>query len=162
MFAAIARWAIIAFAALVALEQLKITPDLINELFGAIVLALAIAFGLAFGLGGQDAARRWLARGEGTMTAAASQISAQQSRDQARIAQQQAEQVRANQTAQAPTYQTPPTGQPQYTQQQAQFAQPAQTQQQAQYAQPQPPYTQQYADNTPTAQAPSTNTNPRQ
>ncbi len=150
VFAGIARWAIIAFAALVALEQLKITPDLINELFGAVVLALAIAFGLAFGLGGQEAARRWLARGEGTMTVAASQISAQQNRDQARIAQQQAEQVRANQAAQAQTYQTPPTGQPQYTQQQGQ------------YAQPQPPYTQQYPDNTPTVQAPSTNTNPRQ
>src|SRR5690348_10547031 len=135
MFAAIARWAIIAFAALVALEQLKITPDLINELFGAIVLALAIAFGLAFGLGGQEAARRWLARGEGTMTNAASQISSQQSRDQARIAQQQAEQMRANQAAQAQTYQTPPVTQPQY-------AQP-----QGQYAQPQPPYTQPYTDN---------------
>ena len=78
LFAGIARWAIIAFAALVALEQLKITPDLINELFGAVVLALAIAFGLAFGLGGQDAARRWLARGESTMSDAASQISTQQ------------------------------------------------------------------------------------
>jgi Mechanosensitive ion channel, conserved TM helix len=150
LFAGIARWAIIAFAALIALEQLKITPDLINELFGAIVLALAIAFGLAFGLGGQDAARRWLARGEGTMTAAASQISAQQSVDQARITQQQAEQMRANQVAQAQTYQAPPAAQPQYTQQQAQ------------YAQPEPPYTQQYPDNTATAQRPSTNTNPRQ
>lgn len=150
LFAGIARWAIIAFAALVALEQLKITPDLINELFGAIVLALAIAFGLAFGLGGQDAARRWLARGEGTMTAAASQISSQQSMDQARIAQQQAEQMRANQVTQAQTYQAPPAAQPQYAPQQAQ------------YAQPEPPYTQQYPDNTATAQRPSTNTNPRQ
>ncbi len=78
LLAAIARWAIIAFAALIALEQLKITPDLINELFGAVVLALAIAFGLAFGLGGQDAARRWLARGESRMSDAASQISTQQ------------------------------------------------------------------------------------
>ena len=78
LLAGIARWAIIGFAALVALEQLKITPDLINELFGAVVLAVAIAFGLAFGLGGQDAARRWLARGESTMSDAASQISAQQ------------------------------------------------------------------------------------
>src|SRR5215467_4913287 len=105
LFAEIARWVIIGFAALVALEQLKITPDLINELFGAIVLALAIAFGLAFGLGGQDAARRWLARGEGTVANAASQISFQQSRDQARIAQQQADQMRANQVAQAQTNQ---------------------------------------------------------
>ena len=85
----IARWAIIAFAALVALEQLKITPDLINELFGAVVLALAIAFGLAFGLGGQEAARRWLARGESTMSDAASQISTQQNNTQMSDGQQQ-------------------------------------------------------------------------
>ncbi len=150
IFAGIARWAIIAFAALVALEQLKITPDLINELFGAIVLALAIAFGLAFGLGGQEAARRWLARGEGTMTTAASQISVQQSRDQARIAQQQAEQMRANQAAQAQMYQAPPTAQPQYSQPQAP------------YEQPQPPYTQEYPINTPTVRTPNTNTNRNQ
>src|SRR5436309_12604047 len=52
IFAGIARWAIIGFAALVALEQLQIASALINELFGAIVAAAAIAFGLAFGLGG--------------------------------------------------------------------------------------------------------------
>ena len=80
IFAGIARWAIIGFSALVALEQLQISTSLINELFGGIVAAMAIAFGLAFGLGGQEAARRWLARGEGTVTTAASQISAQQSR----------------------------------------------------------------------------------
>jgi len=89
IFAMIARWAIIAFAALIALEQLKITPDLINELFGAVVLALAIAFGLAFGLGGQEAARRWLARGESTMSDAASQISTQQNNTQMSDGQQQ-------------------------------------------------------------------------
>src|SRR5947209_18952967 len=46
MFAAIARWSIIGFASLIALEQLQIAPALIAELFGAVVLALAIAFGL--------------------------------------------------------------------------------------------------------------------
>src|SRR6266516_979736 len=89
IFAGIARWAIIGFAALVALEQLKISPDLINELFGAVVLAVAIAFGLAFGLGGQDAARRWLARGESTLSDATSQISTQQSNYQLGDGQQQ-------------------------------------------------------------------------
>jgi Conserved TM helix len=78
IFAGIARWAIIGFAALVALEQLQISPSLLNELFGAIVAAVAIAFGL----GGQDAARRWLARGESTISTAASQISAQQPMNQ--------------------------------------------------------------------------------
>jgi Mechanosensitive ion channel, conserved TM helix len=146
LLAAIARWAIIAFAVLIALEQLKITPDLINELFGAVVLALAIAFGLAFGLGGQDAARRWLARGEGTIVTAASQSRAQQSRDDARAAQLQADQTRAYQQAQVQTYQ----GQ-----------QMAQAQTQPQYTQPQPPYTQQYSDDTPTREAPYRQ-NPRQ
>jgi hypothetical protein len=79
IFAGIARWAIIGFAALIALEQLQIAPALITVLFTAIVGAVAIAFGLAFGLGGQETARRWLARGENTMTNAASNFQAQQS-----------------------------------------------------------------------------------
>ncbi len=104
IFAGIARWAIIGFAALIALEQLQISPALLNELFGGIVAALAIAFGLAFGLGGQDAARRWLDRGEGTVTSAASQISAQQqSTDKATAVQQEAYQQQLQ--AQAQTYQ---------------------------------------------------------
>ncbi len=138
IFAGIARWAIIGFAALVALEQLQITPTLINELFGAIVAAVAIAFGLAFGLGGQDAARRWLARGEGTVTTAASQISAQQSREEARAAQLQAEQMRAYQQAQ-----TPASQQQQWTQA------------------PQQPYTQP-SPGTSADQATPTSINPRQ
>ena len=110
IFAGIARWAIIGFSALVALEQLQISTPLINELFGGIVAAMAIAFGLAFGLGGQEAARRWLARGEGTVTTAASQISAQQSREEAKRARMEAEQARAyqqQQQAQAQAYQQP-------------------------------------------------------
>ncbi|HLX59609.1 MAG TPA: hypothetical protein VKR83_21530 [Ktedonobacteraceae bacterium] len=78
VFATISRWAIIGFAALIALEQLQIAPALINELFGALVAAVAIAFGLAFGLGGQDSARKWLNRGESTVSTAASQVQAQQ------------------------------------------------------------------------------------
>jgi hypothetical protein len=64
VFAAIARWAIIGFAALIALEQLNIAPNLMNILFTALVGGLALAFGLSFGLGGQETARRWLNRGE--------------------------------------------------------------------------------------------------
>src|SRR5437764_3949375 len=45
LFANIARFAIIGFAALIALEQLQIAPALLNELFGAIVAAAAIAAG---------------------------------------------------------------------------------------------------------------------
>jgi len=79
IFATIARFAIMGFVALIALEQLQIAPALINELFGAVVAAAALAFGLAFGLGGQDTARKYLARGESTMSDAASQVQAQQS-----------------------------------------------------------------------------------
>jgi flagellar biosynthesis protein FliQ len=78
IFANIARWAIIGFAALIALEQLKIAPALLNELFGGLIAAVALATGLAFGLGGQETARRWLARGESKASDAASQISTQQ------------------------------------------------------------------------------------
>ena len=107
VFAAISRWAIIGFAALIALEQLQIAPSLINELFAGVVFAVAIAFALAFGLGGQDAARRWLARGESSMTTAAAQMNAQQIRDNANAqnGQRQAEQAHLQQQAQAQAYQ---------------------------------------------------------
>jgi Conserved TM helix len=105
VFASIARWAIIGFAALIALEQLQIAPSLINELFGGVVLAVAIAFALAFGLGGQDAARRWLARGESSVTTAAAQLSAQQIRDNAQNEMRQSEQARMQQQAPAQMYQ---------------------------------------------------------
>ncbi|HKV01214.1 MAG TPA: hypothetical protein VJQ26_03755 [Ktedonobacteraceae bacterium] len=78
LFATIARFAIIGFAALIALEQLQIAPALINELFGGLIAAAAIAMGLAFGLGGQETARKWLNRGESTVSTAASQLKAQQ------------------------------------------------------------------------------------
>jgi Conserved TM helix len=87
LFANLARFAIIGFAALIALEQLQIAPALLNELFGAFVAAVAIAFGLAFGLGGQETARKWLNRGESTMSDAASQLQAQQ--QQAQVTQAQ-------------------------------------------------------------------------
>lgn len=86
IFANIARFAILGFAALVALEQLQIAPSLINELFGAIVAAAAIAFGLAFGLGGQDTARKYLNRTESSVSSAADRIDTEQVKTQARSA----------------------------------------------------------------------------
>jgi Conserved TM helix len=83
LFANLARYAIIGFAALIALEQLQIAPALLNILFTALVGAGAIAFGLAFGLGGQDTARKWLSRGESTVSDAATKIQAQQQTAQA-------------------------------------------------------------------------------
>lgn len=70
IFAGIARWAIIGFACLVALQQLGIAPALITVLFTAIVGGLALAFGLAFGLGGRESAQRMLSRGESNIMAA--------------------------------------------------------------------------------------------
>lgn len=148
VFAGIARWAIIGFAALIALEQLRIAPALIEELFAAVVGGAAIAFGLAFGLGGQDAARRWLARGEESLTNAASQVKAQQTRQQA-TAQQSSYSTQTD--MQQPSYNPPFRGQQQAAN--------------ASYTQPygeQPgnvPYTQPYGED-PTQRVPNPNNRP--
>jgi hypothetical protein len=98
VFATIARFAIMGFAALVALEQLQIAPSLLNELFGAIVAAAAIAFGLAFGLGGQDTARRYLNRTESAVNSAADGTNMQQVKEQAQnTASMQTSQMRTRQ-----------------------------------------------------------------
>jgi hypothetical protein len=52
----VAEIGIIAFAVLIAINQVGIATDLVNILFIGLVAALAIAFGLAFGLGGRDVA----------------------------------------------------------------------------------------------------------
>jgi hypothetical protein len=54
----VAEIAIVAFAVLVAINQLGIAADLINILFIGIVAAIALAFGLSFGLGGREVAAR--------------------------------------------------------------------------------------------------------
>ncbi len=54
------RWAIWAFAIIIALSQLGIGAQYFQTLFMGIVVALSLAFGLAFGLGGQDAASRFI------------------------------------------------------------------------------------------------------
>jgi len=78
VFAAIARWSILVFAAFMALTQLGIAPSIINLLFGAIVFGAALAFGLAFGLGGRDAAQRLIESGEASVSDATVRFSAQQ------------------------------------------------------------------------------------
>jgi Conserved TM helix len=61
----IAEMAVIAFAVLVAIDQIGIAADLLNILFMGVVGALALAFGLAFGLGGREVAgqitQKWYA-----------------------------------------------------------------------------------------------------
>jgi hypothetical protein len=56
----VTKWAIWAFAIIVALSQLGIATQYFQTLFMGIVVALSLAFGLAFGLGGQDAAARFI------------------------------------------------------------------------------------------------------
>jgi hypothetical protein len=58
MLGRIAEIAIVAFAVLIAINQLGIAADLINILFIGVIAALAGAFALAFGLGGRDVAAR--------------------------------------------------------------------------------------------------------
>jgi len=77
VFAAISRWAIILFAALMALTQLQIATALVVELFGAIVFGTALAFGLAFGLGGRDAAKRLIESSESALGNRAPAVSAE-------------------------------------------------------------------------------------
>jgi len=54
----IAEVAVVAFAVLIAIDQLGIAADLLNILFIGVVGAASLAFGLAFGLGGRDVAAR--------------------------------------------------------------------------------------------------------
>lgn len=56
----VARWAIIVFALLAALNQLGVATDLIRILFTGFVAMLALAGGLAFGLGGRETAEKVL------------------------------------------------------------------------------------------------------
>jgi len=121
VFANIARYAILGFVAIVALEQLNIGAALLNILFTAIMGAAALAFGLAFGLGGRDAAKRLVESSESSLGQAASQVNAQQTAQQS-ITQartiasmQQPEEYRNPQYTQQAGYQPVPP--PQYPQQ---------------------------------------------
>jgi hypothetical protein len=54
----VAEIAIMAFAVIIAINQVGIAGNLVNTLFIGVVGALALAFGLAFGLGGREVAGR--------------------------------------------------------------------------------------------------------
>lgn len=68
LLATLARVAIIAFAVIVAVNQIGVAAALVNTLFAGLVFAIALAAGLAFGLGGRDTASRmwqsWYTRGQ--------------------------------------------------------------------------------------------------
>lgn len=57
LLAGIARWSVIAFAVIVALDQLRVSPAIIQTLFAAVAFGLALALAIAFGLGGRDTAK---------------------------------------------------------------------------------------------------------
>lgn len=58
----VAKYAILALAVFMALDQLGVADTIVNSAFILILGALALAFGLAFGLGGRDNASRYLDR----------------------------------------------------------------------------------------------------
>lgn len=60
----VAKYAILAFAFFMALDQLGIAASIINAAFILILGGVALAFGLAFGLGGRDHAARYLTKME--------------------------------------------------------------------------------------------------
>ena len=60
LIAGISRWAIIIFAATIALVELGIAPLLVTTTFNIILGGVVLALALAFGLGGKDAAARYL------------------------------------------------------------------------------------------------------
>ena len=70
LLAGAARYAILAFAVVAAVDQLGIAEMVVNTLFVMTFAAIALAVALAFGLGGQDVARQitqgWYARGQET------------------------------------------------------------------------------------------------
>ncbi len=137
IFANIARYAILGFVVIVALEQLQIATALLNILFTAIMGATALAFGLAFGLGGQQTAKKYLDRTENTVSAAASQ---------AQVSQMHGQQQIPPYNQQAPTYNQQA---PVYNQQAQGYNQQPST-----YNQQVPPYDQQTPPYNPTVPNP--------
>jgi len=60
IFAGVSRWAIIIFAATIALVELGVAHLLVTTTFNIILGGVCLALALAFGLGGKDAVARYL------------------------------------------------------------------------------------------------------
>lgn len=60
--AMVARWAVMIFSLLIALDQLQIDTQVLKIAEMGIVVALALAIGLAFGLGGKDHAEELIGK----------------------------------------------------------------------------------------------------
>ena len=82
LVANIARYAIIVFAVIAAVDQLGIAETVVNTLLVGTVAALALAFGLAFGFGGQATAAQltqsWYVKGR----AASQKVASYAARDE--------------------------------------------------------------------------------
>jgi hypothetical protein len=83
LLATIAKVGVMAFAVVIAVDQLGIAQTVINTLLIGVIGALALAVGIAFGLGGRDVASRMLERayasgqGRGGQAQAAAQAARQ-------------------------------------------------------------------------------------
>jgi Conserved TM helix len=73
----VAEIAIVAFAVVVAINQIGIAANLVNTLFLGFVAAIALAFGLAFGLGGREVASQLTQEWYQASRAAADRVKAQ-------------------------------------------------------------------------------------
>ncbi len=62
MSATVAKWAVWAFAVIIALSELGIAEQFMSALFIGLVAMMALAGGLAFGLGGKEAASKTINR----------------------------------------------------------------------------------------------------
>jgi Conserved TM helix len=74
LLSSVARYAIIGFAVLIALNQIGIAATLVNSLFIGLVGAVALAVGLAFGLGGREVASQMWDQWASTGVRAAAKI----------------------------------------------------------------------------------------
>ena len=88
LLSAVARYAIIVFAVVAAVDQLGMAETIVNSLFIGAVAAVALAVGIAFGLGGQQTAGQitqgWYQRGQDASHKLARYAERKQA-DQARI-----------------------------------------------------------------------------
>lgn len=66
--ALLTKWAVLIFAFLATLSELRVASSFVQDLFRAVVAMLAIAGGLAFGLGGRDHAKKVLDEIEDNLT----------------------------------------------------------------------------------------------
>ena len=57
-----ARWMVIGFGALAALNTLNIAEEIVNTLFIGVVSTVGVTLAIAFGVGGIPAAREWWRR----------------------------------------------------------------------------------------------------